>query len=178
MTAFIANSESSLSLLLGDLREAFREHRYLRGNWSTGRHRSLDQNSIGHAWYEQVANELREDDALGVKRFCKLHFGVPILRAEDAEFREIYDGAIRDHLSYEQKIKAMDILPVTSRMSVQQHSAYLTAVREHYQERGVDLQFPDPPNEKRANHAPKETAAKPHHVPQDNASNAQGNIDG
>lgn len=145
MSATVVNSDALLSRLVGDLREAFREYKYLRVSWKTGKDRSLDQNAISHAWYEQVAAELREDSALGVKNFCKLHFGVPILRAEDSDFRSFYDSAIKPHLSYEQKVAAMAFVPVTSLMTAKQLSAYLEAVQDHY--RGsVELEFP--PEEK------------------------------
>jgi hypothetical protein len=142
MNPVVVNSEISLQSIIGELRSMWHEHRYLRVTVKTGKDRSLDQNSISHAWYEQVARELREYDALGVKRYCKLHFGVPILRAEDAEFREFYDTAIKRHLSYEQKLKAMDMVPVTSLMSVKQLSAYLIEMQEHYKTRDVKLVFP------------------------------------
>ena len=145
MKGAVVNSESSLSRLFGDLREAYRAHKYLRVKWETGKDRSLDQNAISHAWYEQIADELREDSALGVKNFCKLHFGVPILRAEDEDFRNFYDAAIKPHLSYEQKVSAMAFVPVTRIMTVKQLSAYLEAMQDHY--RGtVALEFP--PEEK------------------------------
>lgn len=137
------NSDTSLQAAIGHLREQYRERRYLTVTLKEGKGRSLDQNAISHAWYEQVAAELREDTALGVKRFAKLHFGVPILRAEDEEFRECYDATIKRTLSYEQKLQAMDFLPVTSRMKVKQLSAYLEAMQEHYADKGVWLQFPE-----------------------------------
>ncbi len=136
------NSDTSLQAAIGELREQYRQHRFVTVTVKEGKSRSLDQNAISHAWYEQVARELREDSALGVKRFCKLHFGVPILRAEDEEFRAVYDGAIRRSLSYEQKLLAMDMLPVTSRMNVKQLSAYLEAMQQHFAGR-VWLQFPE-----------------------------------
>jgi hypothetical protein len=142
MTQIVVNSSTALSRVLGDIREAWSANKYLRVSWKTGKDRSLDQNAISHAWYEQVADELREDDAVGVKRFCKLHFGVPILRAEDMDFREMYDTAIKPHLSYEQKVKAMDYLPVTSQMTVKQLSSYLLDMQEHYRSAGVRLEFP------------------------------------
>ena len=121
MTALVINSDISLQSVIGALREMYREHKYVKINAKTGKARSLDQNAIGHAWYEQIARELREDDALGHKCYCKLHHGVPILRAEDEEFREAYDAAIKG-LSYEQKLKVMRILPVTSLMNKEQKS--------------------------------------------------------
>lgn len=137
------NSDTSFQAAIGELREQYRQFRYVTLTVKDGKPRSLDQNAISHAWYEQVARELREDSALQVKRFCKLHFGVPLLRAEDEEFRETYDATIRQTLSYEQKLQAMDFLPVTSRMNAKQLSAYLEAVQQHYATRGVWLQFPE-----------------------------------
>jgi hypothetical protein len=142
MSAIVVNSQESLSKLLGDVREAWQRHKYLRVTIKTGRDRTIDQNAISHVWYEQVAKELREDDALGVKRFCKLHFGVPILRANDADFRDFYDAGLKG-LTYEQKIKAMDYLPVTSLMTTAQLSAYCVEMQDHYRKFGVILEFPE-----------------------------------
>jgi hypothetical protein len=143
MTAQIVNSAESLQRVLGDIRQLWNEHKFLRLNIKTGKDRSLDQNSLSHAWYEQIARELREDSPEGVKCECKLRFGVPILRAADADFREMYDTAIRGHLSYEQKLKAMRFLPVTSLMTVKQLSQYLEDVQREFAKRGVMLEFPD-----------------------------------
>lgn len=143
MSAQIINSAESLQRFIGDIRQLWNEHKYLRANIKTGKDRSLDQNAISHAWYEQIARELREDSPEGVKCECKLRFGVPILRAADADFREMYDTAIRGHLSYEQKLKAMRFLPVTSLMTVKQLSQYLEDVQAHYATRGVALEFPE-----------------------------------
>lgn len=142
MAQIIVNSEQSLQSAIGELRELFKTRKFFSFVVKFGKKRSNDQNAISHAWYEQVARELREDDAKAVKRFCKLHYGVPILRAEDAEFREAYDSAILRTLSYEQKLQAMDVLPVTSRMTTIQLHAYMLEVQEHYRKQGVTLEFP------------------------------------
>lgn len=145
MSLMIVNSEQALSRCIGDLREQWKVHKFLRVTTKTGKDRSLDQNAISHAWYEQVALELREDTAAEVKRYCKLHHGVPILRAEDPEFREFYDKAIKG-LTYEQKLKAMDFVPVTSEMKVKQLSQYLVEVRNDFRadvrDNKVMLEFP------------------------------------
>lgn len=138
------NSERMLSKVLGDIRELYAKNRYVRVQMSTGKRRSLDQNAISHVWYEQIAEELREDTALGVKRFCKLTMGVPILRADDAEFRELYDATVKP-MPYEHKLRAMDLLDVTSLMDKGQFSQYLEAMQLHYRERGVMLEFPEQP---------------------------------
>jgi hypothetical protein len=143
MTDFTINSDASLQSTFGELREMYRQHKYLRVSAKAGKDRSLDQNAISHLWYEQLARELREYDALGWKCECKLLHGVPILRAEDAEFRTFYDRAIKQSLSYEEKLAAMKFLPVTRLMTTPQMSKYLEAMRDHFLRRGVRLEFPE-----------------------------------
>jgi hypothetical protein len=141
MTALIINSQESLQRALGDLREMWNESKFLRLNVKKGKDRSLDQNAISHCWYEQLARELREDDVLGWKCYSKLHLGVPILRAEDEEFRTAYDAVIKG-LTYEQKLIAMKHWPVTSVMTIPQLSKYLEAMQAEFLRRGVKLEFP------------------------------------
>lgn len=141
MNALVINSDISLQSVIGQLREMYKQHKYVKVSAKTGKHRSLDQNAIGHAWYEQLARELREDDALGWKCYCKLHHGVPILRAEDEDFREAYDATIKG-MTYEQKLIAMRMLPVTSLMNKEQKSKYLESMQADFNCRGVRLEFP------------------------------------
>lgn len=141
MNALVINSAESLQRAIGDLRDLWNQHKFLRVNIKAGKDRSLPQNAITHVWYGQIARELRDDDTLGWKCYCKLHHGVPILRAENEEFRETYDGAIKG-LSYEQKLKIMRILPVTSLMTKEQLSKYAEQVQVDFAQRGVTLEFP------------------------------------
>ncbi len=136
----VINSEAGLSKAIGDIREQWKEHKFLRLDVKTGKDRSLDQNAILHAWITQIANELREQTAAQIKAECKLVYGVPILRAEDEEFREFYDRAIK-WMTYEQKLDAMAFVPVTSIMTVKQLSQFLTGMQEGYRGR-VALEFP------------------------------------
>lgn len=137
----VVNSDPALQTAIGELREQYRLHRFVKVSLKAGKARSLNQNDISHAWYQQMAREDRQDDELGHKGYCKLHHGVPILRAEDAEFRAFYDGALKG-LSYEQKREAMKYLPVTSLMTKPQLSKYLEAVQKDYASRGIFLEFP------------------------------------
>lgn len=141
MSAQTVHSAESLSRVVGEIRAALKEHRWLKVSWSQHKDRSGQQNALSHVWYEQIAHELREDTALGVKAECKLHYGVPILRAEDDDFRAAYDAAIKP-LTYEQKLAAMRYWPVTSLMSTAQLSEYLQAMQDAYRGR-VTLEFPD-----------------------------------
>lgn len=141
MSKHILNSEVGLQSFIGTIRELWHSRRYLEVSVKEGKGRSVEQNAVMHGWFGQVARELREDDARGVKRFCKLHFGVPILRAEDDDFREAYDRVIRP-LEYCDKLVAMDILPVTSVMTTIQLDRCMTDIQDHYRPRGVTLEYP------------------------------------
>lgn len=147
MAEYVANSEQSVQRLIGDLRELFREHKYLKVRVTVGSKRSIDQNAISFVWYHQIHQELREDTALGVRCESKLVCGVPILRAEDEDFRATYDRLIRP-MSYEDKLELMKVLPVTSLMTKPQLSQYLEAMQKHWSKRNVTLLFPDPPKGK------------------------------
>ena len=93
--------------------------------------RSLSMNALSHVWYNDAAKYLKELP-IDIKSECKLLYGVPILRAEDDQFREFYDGAIKKALSYEQKLAAMRFIPVTSIMNKNQMYRYLTDMQTAY----------------------------------------------
>lgn len=140
---FITDSETAAQTTCGEIKLLQKMHGYLHVVVTFGKKRSHDQNSISHAWYEQIARELREHTVLQVKAFCKLHYGVPILRAECPEFREAYDSRIRTGFTYEQKLILMESFPVTSLMTKPQLSQYLEAMQKGYADRGVALEFPN-----------------------------------
>lgn len=139
MKAVIYN-DARLQKVIGELRKEFRDHGYLRIQSSTEKPRTLSQNALAAVWYKQVSDELGEDTAAGVKRFCKLHAGVPILRRDDDDFRSLYDESIKP-MCYEMKLKAIGLIRVTSEMNVSQLSEYLEEVRHLYQGR-VPLEYP------------------------------------
>jgi hypothetical protein len=139
----IVNSVEALQSAFGKLRDEFMRHKYLRVTWRIGKARSSKQNRHSHAWYGQLARELREDDEAGWKAFCKLHFGVPILRAEEPDFRAEYDAKILGQ-SYETKLLIMRWMPVTSLMTKLQLKKYEEKVQEHFKDRhGVKLTYED-----------------------------------
>lgn len=103
--------------------------------------RSKAQNALSHVWYAQLAVQLREFTAEGYKGFCKLHFGVPILRTE-AEFCELYDRVFKP-MDYPTKIEIMSkpgLFDVTSLMKVEQMGLYLEQIQQHFADR-VQLNF-------------------------------------
>jgi hypothetical protein len=110
-------------------------------SWKAGEDRSLDQNALQWKWAGEAASQLGDRLADELQREWKLTIGVPILRAEDDDFRAFYDKALKP-LSYEQKRAAMRYVPVTSIMTVPQMSAFMDAVFRQCQEQGIALTVP------------------------------------
>lgn len=106
--------------------------------------RSSQQNRLQRLWVNEAENQ-GDMSAEEYRGYCKLYFGVPILRNEDEEFREIYDSVIRP-LQYEQKLQLMMIpidLPVTSRMNTKQKTKYLDQMYQHLKGLGFILTDPN-----------------------------------
>ena len=104
--------------------------------------RSLSQNAISHAIYTQIAGQLEDQSVQEVRAECKLRFGVPILRGNNEKFRAMYDKAIRETLTYEEKLAAMEFLPVTSLMDKAQFSEYLDTVIREFSKQGISIVMP------------------------------------
>ena len=101
--------------------------------------RSLDQNSLSHVWYAAIAKQGREYSVAEARRYCKLHIGVPIMRAADEGFRDGWDTTVKQ-LPYETKLKIMDWWPVTSLMGKDEMREYLTAMQVEFAGRGILLE--------------------------------------
>lgn len=103
--------------------------------------RTVDQNDMIHALYRQIASQSDDQGFIEVRRYCKLHYGVPMLRAASEVFRYVYDHAIKP-LDYEFKLKAMDVLPVTSELGKRDAMEFIDTVIREYSARGFSLVHP------------------------------------
>ena len=110
-------------------------------SWKAGADRSLDQNNLHWKWAGEAAAQLGDRTADEVQGRWKLEIGVPILRSEDDDFRAFYDTALKPK-TYEEKLKAMRFVPVTSIMTVPQMSKFMDAVYRECQEQGIALTVP------------------------------------
>lgn len=109
------------------------------------RSRSVEQNKLQRLLVNEIAEQLGDRTPEQVRAECKLTLGVPILRAENEDFREKYDAVVRP-LPYEQKLAFMAEpldLPVTRLMSVDQKARYLEAIYQHYGQQGLVLTAPE-----------------------------------
>lgn len=137
MPSRLIRSTTHLQLLLSTLESGPFP---LRMEWWQTSDRSREQNRLMWKWAQEVADQSGDVDQNDVQARWKLEIGVPILRAEDADFRDLYDEAIRP-LPYETKIRIMRDFdfPVTSRMSVKQMTTFLNNVAFDCAENGFDL---------------------------------------
>lgn len=115
-------------------------------NVAKGKNRSVEQNKLQRKWLKEAAEQLGENQtAEELRGYCKLHFGVPIMREESEDFCELYDRIVKPH-SYEDKLALMMVpldLPVTRLMTTKQKSMYLDAVHAHFAGLGVLLSNPE-----------------------------------
>ena len=112
-----------------------------------GADRTVAQNRTQRLWLNEISEQLSDQTAEEWRGYCKLRFGVPIMRAADEEFMEKYDRLIKPR-SYEEKIELMMEpmdFPVTRIMTTRQKTKYLDAVREHFEGQGVLLTIPNEP---------------------------------
>lgn len=112
--------------------------------WQHGKHRSSEQNRLQWLWANEVSRQRGDTDPADVQAEWKLIHGVPILRADDTHFRELYDASVKP-LTYEQKVQIMRMgFPVTSLMKVPQMVAFMDAVQAACLSHGFEITDPDP----------------------------------
>lgn len=112
---------------------------------TAGVKRSTKQNRLQRQWINDIAEQLPGQSAEEWRGYCKLHFGIPILRNENEAFAAEYDEVIKP-LPYEAKIKLMMVpfdFGVTRLMTTKQHKQYLDDVQRHFAAEGVVLTDPE-----------------------------------
>ena len=108
-----------------------------------GAKRSLEQNRLQRQWLLE-AQAQGDQTAEEYRAYCKLHIGVPILRAENDDFCEQYDRVVKP-LPYEAKLELMQEpidFPVTRLMTRAQKSRYLDAMFVELCSQGLALTEP------------------------------------
>jgi len=138
------NSQAKLSEAITMLTRLFRDKKFVVVSMRPGKDRTLDQNALWFAMYERIAMSTEMGDVEEVRRYCKLHYGVPIMRASCAEFRDGYNLALLN-LPYEIKLRWMgpcamfgpDGFPVTRLFNRAQGCQYTDRIVEEFAARGV-----------------------------------------
>jgi hypothetical protein len=97
------------------------------------------QNKLSFSWYKAISEQTGETPA-EARAYCKLHFGVAVLREGSKKFREFWDGL---DMPYESQLVAMEYLPVTRLFTTRQFTEYLGAIEHFYNQEGVVLPHPE-----------------------------------
>ena len=138
------NSAAKLSEAITKLTAAYRQHKFVVVSLRPGKDRTLDQNALWFALYQRIAQMTQIGDVEDARRYCKLHFGVPIMRNADADFRDAWNRMFL-HLTYEQKLELMgpcaifgpDGFPVTRLFERAQGIAYTDKIIADFTGKGV-----------------------------------------
>ena len=118
----------------GDSEVIIRKHKPLT--------RTKAQNKLSYLWYAAIGVQTSNDSEYERAR-NKLEHGIPILRRDDDEAREVYDESLKG-LSYEKKIKLIRKfqIPVTSLFNVKQFTEYLDIVDRECSTNNIQLPYP------------------------------------
>ena len=100
------NSQAKLSEAITMITRMYRDKKFVVVSMRPGKDRTLDQNALWFAMYERIAKSTEMGDIEDVRRYCKLHLGVPIMRAGCAEFRTGWAESFI-HLDYDVKLRLM-----------------------------------------------------------------------
>jgi hypothetical protein len=101
--------------------------------------RNNAQNRLAFTLYNHVDTVSKSTNA---REYCKYHFGISILIADDAEMMDFFK-LVMSKLSYEERISSMVKMPVTSLMTVKQFTAFIEKIYNHYDPQGLQLPKPD-----------------------------------
>lgn len=102
---------------------------------ATDKRRTIAQNRLIYKIYQRIGKTLYGGDELHARRECKLRIGCKILYRDREEFAELFDKVIRN-LDHETRLKAMDLIEVSSIMKVKQSTEYIKSIMQQYSERG------------------------------------------
>lgn len=108
--------------------------------------RSLSANGQQHLWYEQIANYYGDRLAINVKNECKDMFGLPILHNSEhsADSIEFFMSELNYYRrSYENKMKLIQRLPVTSEFLPHEAKMYMDNMIFYYNDIGIPIKYKD-----------------------------------
>ena len=132
----IVNSKNALESCYIALCQQFKKHKYLRVKIER-ESRTLKQN----AWTFQAYKMLEaqgDQTASEYRNYAKYHFGLAIRAAKEPEFAEILKPMLLN-LCYEDRLKAMSFVDVTSTFDVEQMISYINEIINHFH----DKQLPE-----------------------------------
>jgi len=140
---WIVNSDFSLKQFVNFAQEEYQKRKYVVFTWRHEKQRTSRQNRLQRLWLDEAAKQ-GDQTAEEYRAYCKLHFGVPIMRQQSQVFREKYDRIIKP-LDYEQKLELMMVpfdFPVTRLMDTANEGKYLDKMYQFFS--GIGFVLTDP----------------------------------
>lgn len=109
-----------------------------------GKHRSVEQNRLQRLWLKEAEDQLDGHTAEDIRGYCKLAFGVPILRRDDEAYDHEWQTlmAPKGHVEQLALMKMPFDLAVTRVMTTKQKHEYLERMSQFLIERGCALTEP------------------------------------
>lgn len=102
---------------------------------ASDKRRSTQQNRLIYKLYQRIGKTLYGGDELHARRECKLKIGCGILYRERKDFAKTFDDVIRP-LPHEIRLKAMDLMEVSSIMTVKMGTEYIKSIMQQYSDKG------------------------------------------
>jgi len=101
--------------------------------------RSIDQNSLFYALYNDISKSEIGMTLKEAKRHCKLHIGIRQILILDKAYKKKWKDILHSMqaLDEEQKMVLMDAMPVTSEFKKKQGSEYIDLVHLEFAPQGV-----------------------------------------
>jgi len=132
----IVNSKQSIDSCYIALCQEFKKHKYLRVKIER-ESRTLKQNAWTHQAYKMLAaqGDMTQSE---YRNYCKFHFGLSILFADDPESADRWRIMLKS-IPYEDRIKSMKDVDVTSTFNIDQMVEYINEIINHYS----DKQLPE-----------------------------------
>jgi hypothetical protein len=138
------NSASRLTEVITKITALYREHKFVVVSLRPGKDRTLEQNGLWFAMYTRIAQMTEIGDVEDARRYCKLHFGVPIMRNASEDFRHAWNVSFL-MLTYEAKLELMgpcallgpDGFPVTRLFDRGQGVTYTDKIVAEFSGKGV-----------------------------------------
>ena len=128
---WLCNSDHTLAEFIAEIPTIYEgADKYVTFQWTTGKDRTTDQNSLAWQCYIDLHKARSEtfatvDDA---RSHCKLYHGIPLMLAQDEKYLEAWYRMIKDRFTTEEKLDLMlepFNYPVTSMMKRETFSKWV-----------------------------------------------------
>lgn len=141
---YVVNSAARLAEVIRRITQAFKDHKYAIVSIRIGKDRTEKQNALWFGMYKRIAESTEIGDEEDARKYCKLHFGVPIMRKACVDFFNAWNRSFLC-LTYEEKLHLMgpcalfgpDGFPVTRLFDRKQGIEYTNKVVDAFKAKGV-----------------------------------------